>query len=135
LIEIDRLSRVSIFEQVIEQAEKLILSGAWKEGEMIPSVREMATQLSINPNTLQKAFTELERRGICYSVPGIGRFITQNALSLLHAGKLESLQALGQMAEMLAQSGIPLDIVLSTVKDGYMAALHNANNKEESNHD
>ena len=63
-----------IYEQLEEKLRRLILSGAIAEGERLPSVRELASQLAINPNTIQRAYRELEQAGFLYSVPGKGSF-------------------------------------------------------------
>ena len=63
-----------IYEQLEEKLRRLILSGAIAEGERLPSVRELAGQLAINPNTIQRAYRELEQAGFIYSVPGKGSF-------------------------------------------------------------
>ena len=63
-----------IYEQLEEKLRRLILSGAIAEGERLPSVRELAGQLAINPNTIQRAYRELEQNGFIYSVPGKGSF-------------------------------------------------------------
>ena len=68
-----------IYEQIQEGLKRLIVTGAIASGERLPSVRTFATQLSINPNTIQRAYNELEREGYCYSVPGKGSFVTDNA--------------------------------------------------------
>ena len=83
MFDIDRYSGKPIYEQIIEQTEEMILRGELKPGEQAPSVRSLAVALTINPNTLQKAYAELERRGVCVSAPGNGRFITHNALEIL----------------------------------------------------
>ena len=63
-----------IYEQLEEKLRRLILSGAIGEGERLPSVRELASQLAINPNTIQRAYRELENEGYIVSVPGRGSF-------------------------------------------------------------
>ena len=63
-----------IYEQLEEKLRRLILSGAIAEGEKLPSVRELSGQLAINPNTIQRAYRELEQAGFIYSVPGKGSF-------------------------------------------------------------
>ncbi len=63
-----------IYEQLEEKLRRMILSGAIREGEKLPSVRELAGQLAINPNTIQRAYRELEQAGFLYSVPGKGSF-------------------------------------------------------------
>lgn len=63
-----------IYEQLEEKLRRMILSGAIREGERLPSVRELAGQLAINPNTIQRAYRELEQAGFIYSIPGKGSF-------------------------------------------------------------
>lgn len=75
-------NRQPIYEQLTDGITKLVLSGALEPGEALPSVRELATELAINPNTVQKAFTELDRNGVSYSVNGKGRFVTDDIGSL-----------------------------------------------------
>ncbi len=63
-----------IYEQIKESIRKLILSGAMSAGERLPSVRELASDLAINPNTIQRAYRELESEGFIYSIAGKGSF-------------------------------------------------------------
>lgn len=64
-----------VYEQIVDHYEKLILQGVLEKGEQMPSVRQMATELSINPNTIQKAFAILEKDGFIYTVRGRGNFV------------------------------------------------------------
>lgn len=75
-------NRQPIHEQLTDGITKLVLSGVLEPGDALPSVREFATELAINPNTVQKAFTELDRNGVSYSVNGKGRFVTEDTESL-----------------------------------------------------
>ena len=68
-----------IYEQIKDGLRKLIVTGAIGTDEKLPSVRSLATQLSINPNTIQRAYNELEGEGYIYSVPGKGSFATGEA--------------------------------------------------------
>ena len=63
-----------IYEQIKDGLRRMIVTGAMKQDEKLPSVRSLATQLSINPNTIQRAYNELETSGYCCSVPGKGCF-------------------------------------------------------------
>ena len=67
-----------IYEQIKDGLRKLIVTGALGTGEKLPSVRALATQLSINPNTIQRAYNELESEGYIYSIPGKGSFAAGN---------------------------------------------------------
>ncbi len=67
-----------IFAQIIERIETDIVSGVYKPGDKLPSVRDLAGEAAVNPNTMQKAFAELERTGLVYSQRTTGRFITED---------------------------------------------------------
>ena len=82
---IDNMSRIPVYEQIVEQAERLLLSGQMKPGDAMPSVRGLATELGVNPNTIQKAYAELEHRGMTTSVPGRGSFLREDATEQLVA--------------------------------------------------
>ena len=68
-----------IYEQIKDGLRKLIVTGAMAPDEKLPSVRALATQLSINPNTIQRAYNELEQEGYIYSVAGKGSFVSGTA--------------------------------------------------------
>lgn len=74
MFQLDLKSRESIYEQIISQMKELIVTGVLKEGEKLPSVRELSRVLTVNPNTVQKAYRELERQGYVYTVAGLGCF-------------------------------------------------------------
>lgn len=65
-----------IYEQLRARITELIISGEMKEGEKLPAVREIAKELTINPNTVQKTYAELERQGLIYSVPAKGSYVS-----------------------------------------------------------
>ena len=72
-----------IYEQVRDGLRRLIVSGAIADGEKLPSVRALAAQLAINPNTIQRAYRELEAEGYTVSVPGKGSFVTDRLDAVL----------------------------------------------------
>lgn len=80
MIILDYKDRRPIYEQVIEKMEELMLLGVLGENEPLPSVRNLAMDLSINPNTIQRAYTELERQGYIYTVKGKGSFVAENSV-------------------------------------------------------
>jgi len=75
VIIIDYTDRRPIYEQVVERFQSLVLCGVLEKDAPLPSVRNLAMELSINPNTIQRAYTELERRGVIYAVKGKGNFV------------------------------------------------------------
>lgn len=78
MILIDYKDRRPIYEQVIEKFQQMILCGALQAGESMPSVRSLAMELSLNPNTIQRAYQELERNGYIYTVKGKGSFVSDS---------------------------------------------------------
>ena len=64
-----------VYEQIVDGFKKLIVTGLIKKDEKMPSVRELAAQYAINPNTIQRAYRDLENEGYIYSVPGRGSFV------------------------------------------------------------
>jgi len=119
MFQIDRFGRTPIYEQIIDQTQRLIASGILKEGDQLPSVRVLSQELSVNPNTLQKAYSELERRGLCVSAPGNGRFVTAEAFRLVGEGLKERLEDIQHIAEELCAAGMPVEQVLNSVNVAY----------------
>ena len=78
MILLDYHDRRPIYEQVTERFRQLILSGALTAGSRLPSVRQLAMELSINPNTIQRAYMQLEQEGLVYPVKGKGNFIADS---------------------------------------------------------
>ena len=75
MILLDYRDRRPIYEQVVEKIERLIVSGAMEPEEKMPSVRSLAMDLSVNPNTIQRAYAQLEQEGYIYTVTGRGSFV------------------------------------------------------------
>lgn len=78
MITIDYKDKRPIYEQVTEKLENLIVRGVLEGESKLPSVRSMAIELSLNPNTIQKAYMELERAGYVYSVKGKGNYVADS---------------------------------------------------------
>ncbi|MCG7419551.1 GntR family transcriptional regulator [Macrococcoides goetzii] len=77
MISIDNRSRIPIYEQLVNGFKLQIMNGVLQADDQLPSVRQLAQELTINPNTIQKAYRELERLGYTYSVPGKGSFVNK----------------------------------------------------------
>lgn len=112
MIHLDYRDNRPIYEQVKDGLRRLMVTGVLAPGDKLPSVRAMASQLSINPNTIQRAYTELEAEGYVVSVTGKGSFVaegdTQNTARRAElTGKLkpllEELKNLGMTREELVQ--------------------------------
>ena len=77
MFQLDSKSRKSIYEQVVDNTKEMILSKVLLADEKLPSVRDLSGTLTVNPNTVQKAYRELERLGYVYSVVGVGTFVSK----------------------------------------------------------
>ena len=75
MFELDTRSRKPIYEQLVDKLKELIINEVLKPDEQLPSVRQLAQELTINPNTIQKAYRELENQGFIYSQKGKGSFV------------------------------------------------------------
>ncbi|MCE7792967.1 GntR family transcriptional regulator [Salipaludibacillus sp. CUR1] len=76
MFKVDTRSRVAIYEQLIEQLKTMMIRNVLQEDEKLPSVRSLAQELTVNPNTIQKAYRELESEGYIYTIPGKGSFVS-----------------------------------------------------------
>lgn len=82
MIQIDLQSRVPLYEQLQEQIIRLSMLGILDENQQLPSVRALAREVGVNPNTVAKAYQQLEQQGIIYTVSGRGSFVSPDVLSL-----------------------------------------------------
>ena len=78
MFQLDTSDRRPLYEQIKERFKELIIGGVLKENDKIPSVRELAMMLAINPNTIQKAYKELENEGYIYSLQARGSFVAKH---------------------------------------------------------
>lgn len=118
MIIINYKDRRPIYEQVVERFKELILKGVLEPDSQLPSVRALAMDLSINPNTIQRAYAELERQGYIYSVKGKGSFISADDL-LLQQKRMEIFQELVQVAQEAKRIGISEEEFIIKVKQTY----------------
>ena len=119
MYQIDVMSRIPVYEQIVEQTEKFILAGILCAGDKIPSVRSLSVELSVNPNTIQKAVTELDRRGVIFSVPGKGSFVSERAKDALAAAKRGNLNIMREKLREFKLAGISKSEVLEVVEEVY----------------
>ncbi len=106
MFELDLRSRKPIYEQLVDKMKELIIHEVLKPDEQLPSVRQMAQQLTINPNTIQKAYRELETQGFIYSLKGKGSFVKPT-----DTGKdVEKILQVRQDLEKLLQEAIYLGV-------------------------
>lgn len=107
MYKLDLQSRIPIYQQLKSRITELILLGAVEAGEPLPSVRTMARDLGVNPNTVSKTYQELEREGIIYSIAGKGSFIAGTD-EFGRQAKVAALRHLAEAAGEAKLSGITL---------------------------
>lgn len=114
---VDVMSRVPAYEQIIKQVEEQVLTGILKEGDKLPSVRSLSVKLSINPNTIQKAYTELDRRQLIITVPGKGSFISEKAIEVVGANSREKMTELNKIIRELALAGVTKEEIINNIEE------------------
>lgn len=120
MLKIDMRSRTPIYEQIIESIKEQVIKGVLSPGEKLTSVRELAKDMTLNPNTVQKAYQELERQGIICTLRGKGTFICEDIIATDKSGKKEELyQNLKKLMIEAAYLEIPKDDLLKKISDLY----------------
>ena len=118
MFQINLRSQQSIYEQIIDNIKELIIRGVLEEDSELPSIRELSRSLTVNPNTVQKAFKELEREGFIYKVKGRGTFVSPRREQQVHpaAVKKSSSDSRNSVQE-LSYLGLPQAEIEKLVAD------------------
>ena len=104
-----------IYEQIVENFKMQMFKGILQEGDQMPSVRSLAVELSTNPNTVQKAYSELERQGFIYTVKGRGNFVKGNDL-LVEDKKKELIDRIVELFNEANEIGLSIDELVEEIK-------------------
>ena len=99
MFQIDLKNRKSIYEQIVCGCKEMILKGEIAPGGKLPSVREMSARLTVNPNTIQKAYSRLEQDGWIYTVAGRGAFVSEDR----HGEERQQLEEIYERIELLVE--------------------------------
>lgn len=120
MLQLDLQSRQPIYEQLMLKLSELVILGAMKADDQLPSVRTLARDLGVNPNTVQKAYQELERRGIIYSVAGKGSFIAagESANSMMRSRGTETLRGAMEEGKRAGLTRQDVDTLADEVYEG-----------------
>ena len=110
-------SDLPIYSQLVEQIKLAIVSGNLLPGERLMSVRDMATEAGVNPNTMQRALQELERDGMVYSQRTAGRFVTENMQVIERAKKKFAEEQIRSFLEAMKKLGYQWEEILSLLKE------------------
>ncbi len=118
MIILDYKDRRPIYEQIVDRYKEMILKGILEVDSQLPSVRTLAMELSINPNTIQRAYTELEHEGFIYSVKGKGSFIARNE-ALLQGKKEEVMKEIKKLVEEAKLLFITEEEIVEVIRNCY----------------
>ena len=118
MILLDYRDRRPIYEQIVERFVELMVTGVMPQDSQMPSVRSMAVELSINPNTIQRAYAELERQGYIYSVKGKGSFVAENRHIMEKRGE-ELLKEFKTLAEQARSMGLEKERLHAVISEVY----------------
>ena len=110
-------SDLPIYSQLVEQIKLGIVSGNLLPGERLMSVRDMATEAGVNPNTMQRALQELERDGMVYSQRTAGRFVTENMKVIERAKKKFAEEQIRSFLEAMKKLGYQWEEILALLKE------------------
>lgn len=104
-----------VYLQLIEQIQAGIISGYFKPGDKLPSVRDLAADAAVNPNTMQKAFTELERAGLVYTNRTSGRYITSDEKLIKDLKEQSALNEIREFLNKMKQLGLEADEIIELI--------------------
>lgn len=105
-----------IFIQIVERIQLDIISGVYKPGDKLPSVRDLAATAAVNPNTMQKALAELERTGLVYSHRTSGRFITEDKKMIEDMKAMLAKEKIDEFLGSMEKLGYQKEEILSLMK-------------------
>ena len=111
MIQIDLQSRVPLYEQLQEQIIRLSMLGILDENQQLPSVRALAREVGVNPNTVAKAYQQLEQQGIIYTVSGRGSFVSPDVLSLQSLRQAALQEVLDAVDKALSRGVSPQQLI------------------------
>lgn len=137
MILIDHKDRRPIYEQIIERFQQMILCGALQPGAPMPSVRSLAMELSLNPNTIQRAYQELERTGYIYTIKGKGSFVSETATAAANKRRQlrRELQAFTDKALLAGISAQELQGMLAECIQGSSVSTNKTGDEKYDNSD
>jgi GntR family transcriptional regulator len=129
LFQIDPSNGIPIFLQIVNQVKYKVATGAAQEGDRLPSVRELASTLRINPNTVAKAYGELERDGVIKTKRGLGCYIANKDVVIK---KDERIKMLTKHIDRTLTEAFHLDIPLNEVETIFQKRLNQMRERSES---
>lgn len=118
MIILDYRDKRPIYEQVVEKLERLIVNGGLETDARMPSVRSLAMDLSVNPNTIQRAYTQLEKEGYLYTVSGRGSFVAPES-EWRENKQSKVLSDWLNMTRQAKEAGVPKELLQRRIREVY----------------
>lgn len=112
-------SNLAIYPQIVDSFIKAIISGELKIGQKLPSVRELASDAAINPNTMQRALTELERRELVINKRTTGKFVTEDEGIVENIKKEYAGKQVQEFVTAMKDMGFSSDEIIDIIKEHY----------------
>jgi len=125
---LDLKSGVPFYRQIVDQIRYAIASRQLLPGEQLPTIRDLAVQLEINPNTARKAYSELEILGVLDTQQGTGTFVGERKIEIAEA---EKDRMLGQICDELVARGHQYNLTLEQIVDHLQRRLNNAGKEKD----
>ncbi|WP_099221934.1 GntR family transcriptional regulator [Listeria costaricensis] len=120
MFSLDRTNRAPIYEQIVQMIKKQVVAGILKPDDQVPSIREMAILLGVNPNTVSKAYQELERSEVLYTMKGKGAFIAETTgKTISEKARLAAVNQLKEAVVDLLIMGLSKEEIINRVEDIY----------------
>ncbi len=119
MFSIDSRVRIPIYEQLYKRVLELVVKGILKEDEQLPAVRVLAKEIGINPNTVQKAYQELERDGIIFSQPGKGSYVA-SLDTVMKIAQNRAMNAFEEATVDALNSGVSKEELRKVIDDIYL---------------
>lgn len=117
MINLDYQSRTSIYEQIINEVERYVALGIYKPLQQLPSVRELANDLGINPNTVKKAYSELERKGVITTMSTKGTFVSERVEEVVNMQVMQGIANIKDIISSLEKLGLTKEEIIKKLKN------------------
>ncbi|URZ02657.1 GntR family transcriptional regulator [Clostridium felsineum] len=130
MIYIDNKSSSPIYEQVIDQVKEQVIKGILRGGDKLPSVRQMASIITVNPNTISRAYSELERQNIIETIKGKGTYVAANYKPVMEQERLIKLKnAIKKIIIESSYIGVSEEELINIIKENYKNVIDGGEDK------
>jgi len=117
MVNLNYQSRISIYEQIINEIERYVALGIYKPLQQLPSVRELASNLGINPNTVKKAYSELEQKGVITTISTKGTFVSEKVEEVVKMRVTQGIANIKEIMSSLEKLGLTKEEIIKKIKN------------------